>query len=156
MKAIYKDEDMNERLMYMGSYGIGVSRTLAAVIEQNSDENGIIWPLSVAPYHVIITLINPNDKDQAALAEDIYEKLRKSNIDVILDDRDERPGVKFKDADLIGIPFRINVGRDATDGKVEFKVRGSNYGMDIKNEETVVIDSNEAVKNIISVVSENS
>ena len=75
---------------------------------------------------------------------------------MILDDRDERPGVKFKDADLIGIPFRINVGRDATDGKVEFKVRGSNYGMDIKKEETVVIDSNEAVKNIISVVSENS
>ena len=93
---------------------------------------------------------------RTALAEDIYEKLRKSNIDVILDDRDERPGVKFKDADLIGIPFRINVGRDAADGKVEFKVRGSNYGMDIKKEETVVIDSNEAVKNIISVVSENS
>ena len=156
MKAIYKDEDMNERLMYMGSYGIGVSRTLAAVIEQNSDENGIIWPLPVAPYHVIITLINPSDKDQMALAEDIYEKLRKSNIDVILDDRDERPGVKFKDADLIGIPFRINVGRDAADGKVEFKVRGSNYGMDMKKGETVVIDSNEAVKNIISVVSENS
>ncbi len=156
MKAIYKDEDMNERLMYMGSYGIGVSRTLAAVIEQNSDENGIIWPLPVAPYHVIITLINPSDKDQTALAEDIYEKLRKSNIDVILDDRDERPGVKFKDADLIGIPFRINVGRDAADGKVEFKVRGSNYGMDMKKGETVVIDSNEAVKNIISVVSENS
>lgn len=155
MRAIYKDEDMNERLMYMGSYGIGVSRTLAAVIEQNSDENGIIWPLPVAPYHVIITLINADDKDQAALAEDIYEKLRKSNIDVILDDRNERPGVKFKDADLIGIPFRVNVGRDAADGKVEFKVRGNNYGIDIEKGDTIVIDSGEAIQNIVGAVAGN-
>ena len=87
----------------------------STVISQNNLQ------LLLHKYHVIITLINPSDKDQTALAEDIYEKLRKSNIDVILDDRDERPGVKFKDADLIGIPFRINVGRDAADGKVELR-----------------------------------
>lgn len=123
MHAYYKDENMQEQVMVMGCYGIGVSRTLAAVVEQNHDENGIIWPVSVAPYHVIITLVNPADETQAATAEELYQKLKGAGVEVLLDDRNERPGVKFKDADLIGIPLRITVGRKADEGVVEYKPR---------------------------------
>ena len=125
MNCVYKDEEGNDKPMVMGCYGIGVSRTFQAIIdmEENHDENGIIWPMSVAPYHVIITLVNPKDEIQAKVAEEIYDELRKRNIEVLLDDRDERPGVKFKDADLIGIPIRITVGKRAGEGIVEYKLR---------------------------------
>ncbi len=89
----------------------------------NHDENGIIWPMSVAPYHVIITLMKPEDEEQAAVAGRIYDELQAAGVEVILDDRKERPGVKFKDADLIGIPIRITVGRGAGEGLIEYKMR---------------------------------
>ena len=123
MGAYYKDENQEEKPIVMGCYGIGVSRTMAAIVEQHHDENGIIWPMSVAPYHVIISLVKPGDETQAKVAEDIYEQLGAAGVEVMLDDRDERPGVKFKDADLLGIPVRITVGRGAADGVVEYKLR---------------------------------
>lgn len=123
MGAVYKDENMKDHPIVMGCYGIGVTRTLAAVVEQHHDDNGIIWPVSVAPYHVIITVMKPDDEVQSSVAEDIYSRLTASGAEVILDDRKERPGVKFKDADLLGIPVRITVGRGAADGIVEYKLR---------------------------------
>ncbi len=125
MHAYYKDENQQDRVMEMGCYGIGISRTFQAIIDMpsNHDENGIIWPMSVAPYHVIITEVKPGDEAQDAVSEKIYEELKAASVEVIWDDRDERPGVKFKDADLIGIPIRITVGKLAGDGVVEYKLR---------------------------------
>ncbi|MBR5756339.1 MAG: proline--tRNA ligase, partial [Firmicutes bacterium] len=105
MKLNYKDENQEEHPVVMGCYGIGVTRTLAAVVEQHHDDNGIIWPMSLAPYHVVIDIVNIKDETQVKLAEELYEKLQAAGAEVLLDDRDERPGVKFKDADLIGLPI---------------------------------------------------
>ena len=121
---------MQEKVIVMGCYCIGISRTLAAIVEQHHDKDGIIWPLSVAPYHAIITIVNAADAVQMQLAEKVYEELRKEGVEVLLDDRDERPGVKFKDADLIGIPIRITVGKKAADGIVEYKMRGDEKSTD--------------------------
>lgn len=125
MKAVYKDENQQDQLIWMGCYGIGVSRTFQAIIDmpQNHDENGIIWPMSVAPYHVIITEVKPGDEQQDAVSLRIYDELTKAGVEVLWDDRDERPGVKFKDADLIGIPVRITVGKRVGEGIVEYKLR---------------------------------
>ena len=125
MGATYKDENQKDLPILMGCYGIGISRTFQAIIDmpENHDDNGIIWPMSVAPYHVIITLMKPDDEVQKAVAEEVYDKLGAAGVEVILDDRKERPGVKFKDADLIGIPIRITVGRGAADGIIEYKMR---------------------------------
>jgi prolyl-tRNA synthetase len=123
MGAYYKDENMRDQLIVMGSYGIGVTRTLAAVVEQNHDGDGIIWPVSVAPYHVIVTIVKHGDAAQTALAESIYEALTRAGIEVLLDDRDERAGVKFKDADIFGIPVRITVGKKAGEDIVEYRLR---------------------------------
>ena len=146
MGAMYVDEHQKEQPIVMGCYGIGVTRTLAAIVEQHHDENGIIWPMSVAPYHVIITLVKPDDEAQAAAAEKIYEALGKAGVEVLLDDRKERPGVKFKDADLLGIPVRITVGKLAGEGKVEYKLR-----RDTEKEE-ITID--EAIERAVKIVSE--
>lgn len=137
MGAMYKDENMQDKPIVMGCYGIGVTRTLAAVVEQNHDENGIIWPMSVAPYHVMITVMKPNDEVQAAVAEDIYKNLTRAGVEVLLDDRKERPGVKFKDADLLGIPIRITVGRGAADGIVEYKLRREAEKVEISVAESI-------------------
>lgn len=110
--------------MVMGCYGIGVGRTMAAIIEQNSDENGIIWPMAAAPFQVIIVPTNMSDENVLQIAEALYTNLMNAGVEVLMDDRDERPGVKFKDADLVGIPLRITVGRKAAEGLVEFKKRG--------------------------------
>lgn len=125
MKAYYKDENQKDKPIWMGCYGIGVSRTFQAIIDmpENHDDNGIIWPMSVAPYHVIITEVKPGDEQQDAVSRRIYDELLKAGIEVLWDDRDERPGVKFKDADLIGIPVRITVGKRAGEGIVEYKLR---------------------------------
>ena len=123
MNATYLDESGKEQPLVMGCYGIGVSRTLAAVIEKHHDDDGIIWPVSIAPYHVIVVPVNWKDAEQKTTAEELYQRMQELGIEVILDDRDERPGVKFKDADLIGIPIRIVVGRSVKDGTVEFKLR---------------------------------
>lgn len=121
----------------MGCYGIGVTRTLAAIVEQHHDENGIIWPMSVAPYHVIITVMKPEEQVQADLADKICAELEAGGAEVLLDDRKERPGVKFKDADLLGIPVRITVGRGAADGIIEYKLRRDADKEEISAEDAV-------------------
>lgn len=146
MHAYFSDEEQKEKPIVMGCYGIGVTRTLAAIVEQHHDDDGIIWPMSVAPYHVIITLVKPKDEIQKELAEKIYISLKNSGIEVILDDRDERPGVKFKDADLIGIPIRITVGKLAGENKVEYKLRRC------KDKEELIVE--EAIDRAISIVKE--
>ncbi len=104
----------------MGCYGIGISRLAQAAVEQHHDDAGIIWPLSVAPYEVVITQVNAKDAETTDAAGALYDALLQEGIEVILDDRDERPGVKFKDADLVGIPYRVTVGpKGLKDGKVE-------------------------------------
>ncbi|HML37469.1 MAG TPA: proline--tRNA ligase [Bacillota bacterium] len=123
MGAYYKDENMEDHLIVMGCYGIGVTRTLAAIVEQHHDEHGIIWPMSVAPYHAIVTIVNSGDEAQEKLAETIYQELLQAGVEALLDDRNERAGVKFKDADILGIPVRITVGKKAADGLVEYKLR---------------------------------
>lgn len=119
----YLDKDGKSQKVWMGSHGIGVSRTMAAIIEQNYDEKGIIWPLVVAPYHIIITVVNSKQEVQSELGEKLYRELSAKGYEVLLDDRDERAGVKFNDAELIGIPIRINVGRRAGEEIVEFALR---------------------------------
>ena len=144
MGATYMDENMNEHPIVMGCYGIGVTRTLAAVVEQHHDDDGIIWPMAIAPYHAVVTLVKPEDEVQAKVAEEIYNALLDAGVEVLLDDRDERPGVKFKDADLLGFPIRITVGKMAPEGKVEYKLR-----RDAEKQELTVA---EAIANAIDVV----
>lgn len=119
----YLDENGKSQTVIMGCYGIGVTRCLSAAVEQNYDDNGIIWPVSIAPYHVIVTPVNYKDEEQVKLAENIYNDLLSKGIEALLDDRAERAGVKFKDADLIGIPVRIVVGKKCGEGIVEYKLR---------------------------------
>lgn len=121
----YLDQNNNLNPVVMGCYGIGLGRCLAAIAEQNNDEKGLIWPYSVAPYKVAIVVINTKDEKQMAIANELYDEFNKNEIDVILDDRDERPGVKFNDMDLIGIPYRITVGKKSLEDIVEFKKRGN-------------------------------
>lgn len=139
MGAIYKDENQQDHPMLMGCYGIGVSRTFQAIIDmpENHDDNGIIWPMSVAPYHVIITVMKPEDEAQKDVAERLYSELGKAGVEVVLDDRKERPGVKFKDADLLGIPVRVTVGRGAADGIVEYKMRRDADKVELSVEEAI-------------------
>ena len=146
MGAVYKDENMKDHPIVMGCYGIGVTRTLAAVVEQHHDENGIIWPVAIAPYHVIITVMKPDDKVQSAMAENIYSKLTAAGAEVLLDDRKERPGVKFKDADLLGIPVRITVGRGAADGIIEYKLR--------RDADKVELTAEEGISRALKLISE--
>ena len=139
MHAVYKDENQQDQLIWMGCYGIGVSRTFQAIIDmpQNHDESGIIWPMAVAPYHVIITEVKPGDEAQDAVSQKIYDALTKAGVEVVWDDRNERPGVKFKDADLIGIPVRITVGKLAGEGIVEYKRRRDADKREIGVEEAI-------------------
>lgn len=124
LRATFLDENGKEKPLIMGCYGIGVSRTLAAAIEQSHDENGIIWPKNIAPYQVVLVPINNKNEAQMNLAQAIYDQLQNTSIDVVLDDRKERAGVKFKDADLIGYPLRVTIGPKAVDeDKLEIKVR---------------------------------
>ena len=123
MNAVYLDQNGKAQPYIMGCYGIGISRTAAAAVEAHYDENGIKWPLAIAPYHAVIIPVSTKDEQQMKVAEDIYKTLKKHGVEAVIDDRDERPGVKFKDADLIGFPYRITVGKGIADGVVEFKVR---------------------------------
>lgn len=144
LKATYLDENGKEQPMVMGCYGVGVSRTMAAAIEQNYDDNGIIWPIEIAPYHVLVVPVNTKDEASAAKAEEIYMQLKKVGLETVIDDRNERSGVKFKDADLIGYPLRVVVGpKTLTEGNLEVKIRKTgeirylpldgDYVQDIKN-----------------------
>lgn len=123
MNANFIDKDGKSKPMVMGCYGIGVERTAASIVEQHHDEFGIVWPLAVAPYHVVVVPVNIKKEEHMENALKIYEDLKNMGVEVLLDDRDERAGVKFKDSELIGIPMRITVGKDIVDGKVEFKLR---------------------------------
>lgn len=147
MNCTYQTDNGQNVPMVMGCYGIGVTRTISSIIEQNHDEFGIKWPLNVAPYHAVVVPINAKDELMMQGATSIYEKLLKSGVEVILDDRDERPGFKFKDWELIGIPYMIIVGRGASEEICEFKVRSTLEKTEISYQEAIdkVV---EAVKNI--------
>jgi len=135
MKATYLDINGQEQPIYMGSYGIGVGRTMAAVIEQHNDKDGIIWPKAVAPYQIIVLPVNTKDEASNAKAEEIYNKLTAEGIETVIDDRDERAGVKFKDADLIGYPLRVVVGpKTLAKSQIEVKTRATG--------EVVMVDVN--------------
>ncbi|HZK01105.1 MAG TPA: proline--tRNA ligase, partial [Tissierellaceae bacterium] len=136
--AKYLDENGKEQPFYMGSYGIGITRSVAAIIEQYHDDKGIVWPLNTAPYHVIITIINTKDEEQMNLGEKLYQELTALGVEVLLDDRNERAGVKFNDRDLIGIPIRITVGKRAKESIVEYSLRSS--GEKIEYKESEVLD----------------
>jgi len=125
------DEAGKQATLVMGSYGIGVGRAVAAVVEANHDESGVIWPVNVAPFEVVVTVLNPKSVETMEAGERVYEALQGQGIEVLLDDRDERPGVKFKDAELVGIPHRITVGpKGLAAGTVEYKRRRDGSGED--------------------------
>jgi prolyl-tRNA synthetase len=139
MNATYLDENGRTQPMIMGCYGIGVSRTMAAIVEQHHDERGIIWPLSVAPFAVHLIPVNIKDETQKQLANQLYELLQKHSIEVLYDDRNERAGVKFADSDLIGIPVRITVGKRADEGIVELKIRKTGETLEVHTENLIDI-----------------
>lgn len=141
MGATYTAEDGTQKPFVMGCYGIGVSRLAQSAVEQSHDEDGIIWPVAIAPYHAIVVIPNITDEKQVKVAEEIYHNLNQAGVETLLDDRDERAGVKFKDADLIGIPYRIVTGRSLKDGKVELVERSTKNSQDIPVEEIVKIVS---------------
>ena len=138
LNATFQDNNSEEQNFIMGCYGIGVSRTVAAAIEQNHDDNGIIFPLPLAPFQVIILNLDPRNKQITKVAESLYNQLQQTGLDVLLDDRDERPGSKFKDADLIGIPYRITIGkRFVKDGEVEVRSRQDGLTESLSPEDAV-------------------
>ena len=133
----YSDENNEEKLVTMGCYGIGVGRVLAAVVEQHNDEKGMILPMSIAPFKVCIIVTNTKDEEMMNYANKLHDDLNKLGIDTLLDDRDERPGVKFNDMDLIGIPLRITVGKKYAEGNVELKLRHESEVLDVKLENVI-------------------
>ncbi|NYE58524.1 proline--tRNA ligase [Carboxydothermus ferrireducens] len=138
MGAFYLDENGQQKPIIMGCYGIGVTRTMAAAVEQNHDEDGIIWPAAIAPFEVIVVPVSNKDEQQMKMAEEVYNLLLNAGFEVVIDDRDERPGVKFKDADLIGIPLRITVGkRTVSEGVYEVKIRRTREEKVFQKEELV-------------------
>ncbi len=147
MNCTYTNEEGKNIPMVMGCYGIGVTRTMAAIVEQYHDDFGIKWPLVIAPYHAVVVPVNSKDETQVSLAKEIYQELRKNKVEAILDDRDAKAGFKFKDWDLMGIPFIIVVGKKSTEGVVEFKLRSTNEKQELTKDE-VVNKVVEEVKNI--------
>ena len=131
MNATYTNEQGEEKLLFMGCFGVGVSRLAQAAVEQSYDKDGIIWPVAIAPYHAIVTIPNIKDAQQIEIAQKLYTELNQAGIETLLDDRDERAGVKFKDADLIGIPYRIVTGRAIANGKVEVVERATRKSQEI-------------------------
>jgi prolyl-tRNA synthetase len=137
MGATYLDSDGQERPLVMGCYGIGVGRTAAAAIEQHHDADGIIWPLPIAPLHVVVLPVNVSDSRSWQVAQTLHDTLEASGVEVLLDDRDERPGVKFKDADLIGLPLRVTIGRTLAEGQVELTARRTRRATTLRVEDVV-------------------
>jgi len=137
MGATVLTQDGKEVPIVMGSYGIGVDRILTATIEQQHDEDGIIWPKSLAPFDVIVTITNMKQDELREAGEKLYHDLERAGFEVLLDDRDERAGVKFKDADLIGIPYRITIGKKVSEGVVELFNRRAKKSEDVKIAEVV-------------------
>ncbi|MGQ9779321.1 MAG: proline--tRNA ligase [Bacillota bacterium] len=149
LNATFQDENGLQRPFVMGCYGIGITRTMAAAIEQNYDEDGIKWPLPIAPYEAIVIPVNVKDPDQWEKAHALYVSLQEAGIETVLDDRDERPGVKFKDADLIGFPLRLTVGpRGLAEGRVEVKDRatGEVFGWPLSEAVTLCVDYLEGIR----------
>lgn len=144
MNAVFTDENGKERPFIMGCYGIGISRTAAAAVERHHDEYGIKWPLAIAPYHVDVVPVNTGEEKQMKIAEEIYNKLLEKGVEAVIDDRDERAGVKFKDSELIGFPFRITAGKTVDEGLVEFKIRETG--------EVLKITPDEAVEKVVQAV----
>ncbi|MCR5757185.1 MAG: proline--tRNA ligase [Selenomonas sp.] len=136
MGAMFLDESGKQQPLYMGCYGIGVGRTMAAAIEQNNDENGIIWPRAIAPFEVVVVAVNAKKDDQLAYSEEIYKECKAAGLDTLLDDRKERAGVKFKDCDLIGYPLRVVIGPKAVEeNQIEIKVRKTGEVFTVSREE---------------------
>jgi prolyl-tRNA synthetase len=132
MGATVLTQDGKEVPIVMGSYGIGVERIMAAAVEQQHDSDGIIWPRSLAPFDVVVTITNMKQDEMRAAGEKLYEELQQAGLEVLLDDRDERAGVKFKDADLIGIPYRVTIGKKIADGVVELFNRSTKQSEDVR------------------------
>ena len=147
MNCTYQGDNGQNVPMVMGCYGIGVTRTMSSIIEQYHDEFGIKWPLNVAPYHAVVVPVNYKDETMRTVAEEIYQKLQDLNVEVILDDRDERPGFKFKDWELIGIPYMVIVGRNASEGICEFKERSTMEKTE-KHYNEIIEKIHQEVKNI--------
>jgi prolyl-tRNA synthetase len=137
MGASYTSEQGEELPFYMGCYGVGVSRLAQAAVEQSYDKDGMIWPVAIAPYRAIVTVPNVGDTKQMEAAERLYHELNAAGIETLLDDREERAGVKFKDADLIGIPYRIVTGRSLKDDKVEVVERATKKSQEISIAEVI-------------------
>jgi prolyl-tRNA synthetase len=137
MGATVLNRDGKEVPIVMGSYGIGVERIMAAAVEQSHDAYGIIWPRELTPFDVIVTITNMKQDDVRAAGEKLYEDLQRAGLEVLLDDRDERAGVKFKDADLIGVPYRITIGKKAAEGVVELFERRTKQSEDVKISDVV-------------------
>ncbi|MBY6931791.1 proline--tRNA ligase [Clostridium botulinum] len=146
MDAKFIAENGKEAPFIMGCYGIGVTRTMASIIEQHNDESGIVWPLAVAPYHVSVIAVNVKDEEQVKIATKLYEDLKSIGVEALLDDRNERAGVKFKDSEIMGIPMRITVGKKIVDGEVEFKLRTGDMEV-VKIEDVCQIVKGEFDKN---------
>lgn len=146
MNATYLDENGKSQPMIMGCYGIGVSRVVAAMAEQFNDENGLIWPSQVAPYHIHLIPVNTKNEEQIALAEKLYQDLQSAGFEVLLDDRTERPGVKFADADLIGLPVRVTIGKKVSEGIVEVKIRKTGEMLEVHTENLIDTISQLVVK----------
>ena len=144
MGAVYTDENGKSQPLVMGCYGVGVSRLAQSAVEQSFDDKGIVWPVAIAPYHCVVVVPNIKDEKQMAAAEQIAKGLSELGIEVLLDDRNERAGVKFKDAELIGVPFRLTTGRSLKDGKVELNIRATGEKRDV--------DLDEAVKTVQGLV----
>ena len=137
MNSTFLDENGRTQPYVMGCYGIGVSRVMAAVAEQFQDEKGLMWPAAVTPYDVHLVPVNTKDEGQVALADDLYKLMKSYRFDVLYDDRPERAGVKFADADLIGLPIRITIGKKAAEGIVEVKIRRTGESFEWKKEEII-------------------
>lgn len=144
MNCTFLDEQGQRQPMIMGCYGLGIGRTLAAAVEQSHDDDGIIWPIPIAPFEVVVTQVG-KEENVRAMAEEVYGKLLNAGTDVMRDDRDERPGVKFKDADLVGFPLRIAVGaKSLANGQIEWSVR--------KDRAKQLATPDEAVAKVIELV----
>jgi prolyl-tRNA synthetase len=138
MNATYLDKEGKEQFMVMGCYGIGVGRTVAAAIEQGNDENGMVLPIAIAPFEVTVLPVNTAHEETMELAQKVYKELLDKGIDVLLDDRNERPGIKFKDCDLIGIPLRVTIGeRNLKEGMAEIKLRMEKESRKVRKDEIV-------------------
>jgi len=147
LNITYLDQNNKLNYPYMGCYGLGIPRTMASIVEQSNDEKGIIWPMSIAPFKVAIVVVQAKDESQINYANELYNKLNKLGVDVILDDRDERVGVKFNDMDLIGIPIRVTVGKKINENQVELKLR--------KETDFELVEINNVVNKILELIKEN-